>query len=205
MPSVRRSLATNRKGMKNVRILTGLAVILLLCVLAVGSQKESDRNSGAAEKGVIKVTLTLGGGPFGPVRERYHVGEGITVVVWMTNTAPEPVKVCSYHTLAQDRPVLLKEGRPLAYREELAKVLKRYDSGEGCQEVTYPPVMVELQPQKSTTVGWFVLSQEEGKSANIKWYEPLKAGRYQLSIRRSLGCCMGPGVESDALSFEVVL
>jgi len=183
-----------------MRILHELSAILMLCVFAVAGQKEAvPGRVGIENESRIKVSLTLAGGGLGPLR----AGQSIVADVWMTNSSDEPVKVCSYHTLAQDRPLLRKEEVLVAYRDEVERVLGQYDD-KGCCEITFPPVMVELRPHERTMVGWFVLSQREGVSGNIRWYEPLQAGRYRLSIRRSLYCWSGPRLESETLSFEVV-
>jgi hypothetical protein len=39
---------------------------------------------------------------------------------------------------------------------------------------------------------------------DMAWYDPLQAGKYELSIERCLSCCDGPMVESNKFSFEVV-
>jgi hypothetical protein len=38
----------------------------------------------------------------------------------------------------------------------------------------------------------------------LNWYDPLIPGVYELSIRRRIGCCDGPMIESNKISFEVV-
>ena len=39
---------------------------------------------------------------------------------------------------------------------------------------------------------------------DMAWYGTLRPGKYELTTRRRLGCCEGPLVESDKVSFEVV-
>jgi hypothetical protein len=183
-----------------MRLVVGLMTILLTGITVTSSQKCS-ANSLPGTHQTIKVTLTLGGGSFGPIRQGYSAMDNITIVVWMTNTAEVPVKVCASSTLRQDRPLLLRNGQQLEYRTEISEFLQK-NSADPC-EVVRVPEMIELPPNKPTMVGWLILSEGGQQTGNVKWYEPLEPGKYQLSLLRSFDCCNGQRVKSQTISFEV--
>jgi hypothetical protein len=181
------------------RLFVGLATILLTGIPAT-TRQESPKGMPSTNH-AIKVILTLGGGSSGPIKQSYSFADDILVDVWMTNTTDVPVKVCYSYTLAQDRPVLLRNGRQVEYRREISDLLGKI-SDEPC-EVVRVPVMIELAPNKATMVGWFILSEGGHQSGNVKWYEPLAPGKYELSLQRSFDCCNGPRAKSETISFEV--
>lgn len=183
-----------------VRVFVVLTTILLTGITFTHSQKGSAKSVPGTNH-TIKVTLTSGGGWFGPIKQSYSSMDDIPIVVWMTNTTDAPVKVCVSDTLAQDRPVLLRNRQQLEYRREISELLRKI-SDEPC-EVVRVPEMIELRPYKPTMVGWFILSEGRHQSGNVKWYEPLAPGKYQLSLQRSFDCCNGQRAKSETISFEV--
>src|SRR6266850_3978426 len=42
----------------------------------------------------IKITIATGGGPYGPAKDTFRVGESVPLVITMTNTSNQPVYVC---------------------------------------------------------------------------------------------------------------
>ena len=150
---------------------------------------------------LLKLTLTTGGGRFGPSQTSYRRGVGIPVIIWMTNTSENGVTVCDNHTLFQDRPILMKNGRKMTYRKELLDFIAKHSEGE-C-EVIRSPRLVELPPHIPTRVGWFFLVEGQHKTGNVEWYETLDPGQYQLSLMRSIECCDGERLKAEAISFEV--
>ncbi len=181
-----------------MRLFVGLTAILLTGI-TVHSQEGSAKSLPGTNQ-AIEVILTPGGGWFGPIKQGYSCVDDITIVVWMINNTDAPVKVCVSDTLAQDRPVLLKNGQQLEYRREISELLRK--PNDPC-EVVRVPVMIELPPNKRTMVGWFILSEGRHQSGNIKWYEPLAPGKYQLSLLRSFDCCNGQRTKSETINFEV--
>jgi hypothetical protein len=119
----------------------------------------------------------------------------------MTNTTENNVKVCDNHTLFQDRPILMKNGRKMSYQKELLDFIAKHSEGE-C-EVIRSPILVELPPHIPTMVGWFFLVEGQHKTGNVKWYETLDPGQYQLSLMRSTECCDGERLKAEAINFEV--
>ena len=182
-----------------VRLFVGLTTIVLTGIPVTTRQRESVKSM--LRTNPISVTLTLGGGWFGPIKQAYRSTDNIPIVVWMTNNTDGPVRVCDSETLVQDRPVLLRNGQQLDYRREISELLAKI-SDEPC-DVVRVPVMIELRPNKPTMVGWFILSEGGHHSGNVRWYEPLAPGKYELSLQRSFDCCNGQGAKSETISFEV--
>jgi hypothetical protein len=52
-------------------------------------------------------------------------------------------------------------------------------------------------------VDWFILAEGKTPMGDLAWYETLQPGKYELSTQRRLGCCEGPLVESNKITFEV--
>jgi hypothetical protein len=170
---------------------------------AVGSQQKSADRAIAAQQPAVKVTITTGGGLFGPVRDHYRVGQRIPVVITMTDTGSDPVPVCVSGTLYQDQPKLLKDGQPVPYMKAQREMLQTVNADKTCATLDLPePIM--LKPDEPTVVDWFVLAEGTMERGDLSWYEPLQVGKYELSIQRHTSCCDGPMVESNKISFEVV-
>jgi hypothetical protein len=168
-----------------------------------GSQQKSAESAMAAQQPAVKVTITTGGGLFGPVRDRYRVGQRIPVVITMTDTGSDPVPVCVSGTLYQDQPKLLKDGQPVPYMKAQREMLHAVYADQTCATLDLPePIM--LKPNEPTVVDWFVLAEGTTERGDLSWYEPLQVGKYELSIQRRFACCDGPMVESNKISFEVV-
>ncbi len=181
----------------------GIVLSVLLCAgLLLNRQPKSVASSRSlTRERPLRVTLTTGGWPFRPSKSSYSQGESIPVIVWMTNTSEESIKVCDNHTLFQHRPILLKNEKRMSYRKELSDFIANHSEGE-C-EVVRPPILIELPPHIPTMVGYFFLVDRQHKTGNEGWYENLEPGRYELSLMRSIGCCDGERLESDAISFAI--
>jgi hypothetical protein len=78
--------------------------------LSGAGQEKTVADAATATESVIKVTITTGGGLYGPVKSSYKVGEDIPVAISMTNTGSTPVTYCLSTSVFQNRPQL-KEGR----------------------------------------------------------------------------------------------
>jgi hypothetical protein len=178
----------------------------LLIVLAAGTPRAAQRPSGP--QGTLKMTITTGGGLFGPPKESYRAGQRIPVAISMTNSGDQPVYVCDTSTLYQDRPRLLKDGKPLPYEAVQEKMMESSLKDKTCKNIDedLDDFMDQrlLKPGETAVVDWFILTEGETAQGDMAWYGSLGPGRYELSTRRQLGCCEGRWVESDKIGFEVV-
>jgi hypothetical protein len=157
-------------------------------------------------QGKIKVTITTGGGLFGPVKDSYRVGHRVPVVISMTNNGSEPVQVCDSSTLYQDRPRLLKDGRLMSYEDVQNTMMRSSESQGTCEtldeDINLPESRL-IKPGETAVVDWFILAEGKTPMGDMAWYETLQPGKYELSTQRRLGCCEGPMVESNKITFEV--
>jgi hypothetical protein len=196
-----------------MRKLTKLTIgaAMVLCVLvAVSSrrgsfatQQQNDVSALTAQERAIKVSITTGGSLFGPPKSLYRVGQRVPVSITMTNVSDQPVQVCVSSTLYQDRPNLFRDGQAVPYLELQSQFVKSSQEDQTCVKVDLPEPVI-LQPKEARVVDWFILAEGKTIMGDLAWYEPLQAGKYELSIKRRLSCCDGPMVESNKISFEVV-
>jgi hypothetical protein len=192
---------------------TGLAMVVAFAVsvsagnsridLARSQQQGSEKALNDEGRAAIRVTIVTGGGLFGPAKDRYKVGEQVPVTFTMTNISTQPIYVCDSSTLYQDLPKLVKDGRVLPYLKWQSFQLADSKKNNTCQQEDIPePVM--LKPNESTVVDWFVLVDSTISTGALAWYDSLPPGKYELSIQRRFGCCDGPMVESNKISFEII-
>jgi hypothetical protein len=194
---------------KLIKLTIGAAMVL--CVLfAVSSrrssfatQQQNDVRALTAQEPAIKVSITTGGGLFGPPKTLYHVGQRVPVNITLTNTSDQTVEVCVSGTLYQDSPRLVKDGQPVPYLALQAQMEKADQKYKTCSEINVPETFV-LQPKEARVVDWFILAEGRTNMGDMPWYEPLQAGKYELTDQRRLSCCDGPMAESNKISFEVV-
>lgn len=162
-----------------------------------GQEKTGDGGATAPES-VIKVTITTGGGMYGPVKSSYKVGEEIPVSISIANTGSAPLKYCLSTSVFQNRPQLKRDGQLLPYVNNLTAGADKAEFIERC-EMSPSRQFYELQPKEPKVVDWLTLN-----SGAINWYGQLPAGHYELTLQRRLECCQGPMVESDKIAFEIV-
>ncbi len=88
------------------------------CVPSEAKQQSNSATSQITQinNNQIKITIATGGGLFGPTKDTYRVGQRVPVVITMTNTGSQPVYVSESASLYQDRPQLLKDGKPVDYQ-----------------------------------------------------------------------------------------
>jgi len=156
----------------------------------------------------IKLSITTGGGLFGPARNRFRVGEQIPVTITMTNTSSEPLNVCVSSTFFQDLPKVTKDGQLLPYMKWQSEELHRAQEDKACLNLSLPESIL-LKPNEPTVISWLILVNDAPLDAGglldpDGWYDPLPPGDYELSIQHRVGCCDGPMVESNKINFEVV-
>jgi hypothetical protein len=194
---------------KLIRLTIGTAMVL--CVLvAVSSRRgsfatpqQNDVHALAAQESAIKVSITTGGGLFGPPKTLYHVGQRVPVSITMTNTSDQTVEACVSETLYQDSPQLVRDGQPVPYLALQSQMEKADQKYKTCSEINVPETFI-LQPKEARVVDWFILAEGRTNMGDMPWYAPLQVGKYELIDRRRLSCCDGPMVESNKISFEVV-
>jgi len=184
-----------------------LSVVTLCCIsqAGLGRQDTQTRNDKFRElierQRAIEVSVSAGGGNFGPLRESFKVGEPISIVVFMMNKGAEITRVAIADPYYQNRPKLIKDGNVIPYRKEVVEILKWKDN-EGCGAGRI--VGAELRPNEKTEVDFLMVNEGQRVTGNIIWYDTLEPGKYELSIRRRFGCYKEPEAESDTIHFEVV-
>jgi hypothetical protein len=184
-----------------------LSVVTLCCIshAGLGQQDTQTRNDKFRElierQGAIEVSISAGGGNFGPVKEFFTVGEPISIVVFMMNKGAEITSVAIADPYYQNRPKLMKDGKAIPYRKEVVEVLK-WKENEVCGAGRI--VGAQLKPNEKTEVDFLLVNEGPRVTGNIIWYDTLEPGKYELSIRRRFGCYKEPEAESDPIHFEVV-
>ena len=189
-----------------------VAPLLILFLSGAGrgalraAPQDGASQSPGGQQGGLKVTIATGGGLFDPARASFRVGERIPVVISMTNQGREPVYLCDSSTLYQDRPQLLKDGRPLPYEDVQKTMMNTSEKDKTCdnldEDIDLPEQRL-LKPGETAVVDWFILTEGATIQGDMAWYGPLGPGKYELSTRRLMGCCEGTWVESDKITFEV--
>ena len=185
---------------------TSLLIVVLLVSIIWGlqprgtgaGQEEAGDTPAPASDGLIKVTIATGGGPYGPVKNKFKVGEEIPVVVSMANTGDEPAKYCLSTTLIQNRPQLERDGRPIPYLTNLPQQVENETATRKCENSAFRQ-FYKLQPKQQRIVDWITFGQR-----GILWYEPLPPGHYELVLLRRVECCQGPMMKSNKVVFDVV-
>ena len=184
------------------RMIVGIALILGVAIALIPSRSSNAAQQTTARSSPIQVRIMTGGGLFGPPMKRYRVGDRVPVTISMTNNSDQPVEICDSDTIYQDRPKLLKDGQVVPYLIGQTQILNTTQRDGTCFRLDVPEPII-LKPRESRVVDWFVLADGNDPMGDLTWYEPLAAGKYQLSIERRLGCCDGAMLPSDQISFEV--
>jgi hypothetical protein len=140
----------------------------------------------------VKIKMVPGGFQ-GKAVEPYQVRSKGYMRVVVTNDSDERSRVTVVDTYYQNRPQLFRDGRLLAYREEIRKLVRSKDL---YPEFVRVGSVVFLEPHTSRDLEELTLSD---------WYGPLEPGSYRL-INRHRFETGGPwSTESAELFFEVVL
>jgi hypothetical protein len=168
----------------------------------MNATQQSNGENGQTNGNQIKISIATGGGLYGPAKDSYRVGERIPVVITMTNKGSQPVYVCESGALYQDRPQLLKDGKPVPYLSFQQSSIEMADSDKTCEQDNLPQQIL-LQPNEPTVVDWFVVSKGATSFNDVAWYEPMQPGKYTLSDRRRLSCCDGPLIVTNTIQFVV--
>ena len=185
--------------MSKVFLIAALLGSLIVGFPRGGSGGGQEKPGGApAVEAAVKVTITTGGGLYGPVKSQYKVGEDVPVVISLTNTTDQPQKYCLSTAVFQNRPELKKDGQLVPYATDLLKVSETDEYIQRC-ETSASRQFYELHPKQTRVIDWFTLSR-----GGVNWYGNLSAGHYELILKRRVVCCQGPFVESDKISFDIV-
>ena len=187
--------------MRKLPLIALLLVAVVLCGLQPRGTRAGQEEAGAAapvSDGPVKVTIATGGGPYGPAKDKFKVGEEIPVVVTMTNTGDAPAKYCLSTTVIQNRPQLERDGQPLPYLTNLPQRVDNETATERCENSPFRR-FYELQPKQTRVVDWIEISRR-----NIDWYGSLPPGHYELVLQRRVECCKGRMLKSNKIAFEVV-
>jgi hypothetical protein len=158
----------------------------------------------ADQASAIHLTIATVGPMLGPPTDRYRVGEQVPITIGMTNTSSQPTYACVSSDLYQDLPKLTKNGRLVPYAKWQSDMLLTAQKDQTCQHEDLPETML-LKANEPTVVDFLVLVDDNQlPTGALSWYDPLTPGIYELSIQRRIGCCDGPMIESNEISFEVV-
>jgi hypothetical protein len=191
-----------------------IAALVLLTMLTGSAQtdrsncgpmnatQQSNGANGQINGNQIKISIATGGGLFGPAKDTYRVGDRVPVVITMTNTGSDPIYVCETGTLYQDRPQLIKDGKPVPYMSLQQATMKAAETDKTCDDDNLPQQIL-LRPNEPTVVDWFILSKGADSFNDVAWYEPLQPGKYTFSDQRRLSCCDGPLINSNTVEFVV--
>lgn len=187
--------------MGKMRLMALLTASILCCLQPSGSSAWQDK-TGAAEAPVnsssIKVTITTGGGLYGPVKSQFKIGEDIPITISMTNTTDQPAKYCISTSLFQNRPRLKRDGQLLPYSTNLPAQVEQEEAVQRCER-SAARQFHQLQPKQTRVVDWITISR-----MGMLWYEQLPVGHYELLVMRRVECCQGAWLESNKVTFDVV-
>jgi hypothetical protein len=129
------------------------------------------------------------------VQSNFKLGEPVYIGIVMTNTAPEPIRVCAFsNPYYQNRPQLTRDGRVVAYSENIKELVRQSDEGTLC-EFTRTPDIVDLKTNVPFRVPIIDLRE---------WYRPLSSGHYTLFVKHTFACCAdGLWNSTNVINFDV--
>ena len=169
-----------------------------------GPQQQVSENALTDQASGIQITIATVGPMLGPPTNSYKVGEQVPIAIGMTNTSSQPSYACLSSDLYQDLPRLKKNGQLLPYTKWQSDFLLEAQKDQTCQhyDVGEPMLLGKNEP---AVVDFLILVDDSRlPTGALYWYDPLTPGVYELSIQRRIGCCDGPMIESNKISFEVV-
>jgi hypothetical protein len=169
------------------------AAILLTCAAAGATQSPSAQVPCRQGPAPVKVELSAPAGPDARTLPptSYPTGGKVRVQTVMTNLSSEDMDFTLYDLYYQSRPLLVRDGEVVPYRKEVSELVEQKESNPRLTRIySYRA----LDPHKATRIEILELDD---------WYEPLKPGRYGLTVRYRFedGRC---APESSKFSFVVV-
>jgi hypothetical protein len=152
----------------------------------------------------ITVTINSVSPMLGPPQTHYRVGEQIPIAIELTNITNQPVYSCVSGDLYQDLPRLTKNGRLLPFTRWQTYIMRTVQRDQTCLHEDLPDSVL-LRPNEPAVVDSLIVVDDAAlPTGAVAWYDRLTPGTYELSVQRRFGCCDGPMVESNKISFDVV-
>jgi hypothetical protein len=154
-------------------------------------------------KPAVKVTIATVSPMLEGPTDTYRLGQQIPIAIKLTNTGSQPVYSCLSDDLYQDLPELRRNGQVVPYTNWQAYMVKWAEKNHTCQMYDLADETL-LRPNTATLVdSLMVVDDHSDPMGALAWYDELQPGKYELSVKRRLGCCDGPMVESNTIEFEV--
>jgi hypothetical protein len=167
-------------------------------------RQQTSESARSDQASVVRLSIATVGPMLGPPTNRFHVGEQLPITISMTNASTEPAYACVSGDLYQDLPKLTKNGQPVPYPKWQNDLLRNVRDDQICQKDDLPEKIL-LKPNEPTMIDFLVLVDDSrAPTGALSWYDPLTPGVYELTLQRRIGCCDGPTIESNKISFEVV-
>ncbi len=211
-PRAREVVVKNIKQRKGTKVIASL--ILVSLALSASAKKpapvttvkphQEDSQSAQNQNAPIRVTINSVSPMLGPIQTRYRVGEQIPINIQLTNISSQPVYSCVSGDVYQDLPRLTKNGRSLPYTSWQTYIMHTIRRDKTCMHEDLPDSVL-LKPNEPVVVDSLIVVDDASlPTGAVAWYDRLEPGTYELSVQRRFGCCDGPMVESNKISFDVV-
>jgi hypothetical protein len=156
------------------------------------------------ESSPIRVTINSVSPMLGPSQTHYHAGEQIPINIELTNVSKQPVYSCVSGDVYQDLPRLTKNGGLIPYTRWQTYIMQTVRRDQTCLHEDLPDSVL-LRPNEPIVVDSLIVVDDAAlPTGAVAWYDHLTPGTYELSVQRRFGCCDGPMVESNTISFDVV-
>ncbi len=184
-----------------MRNILALMIVVLLGVAASGQGgvkgTQLERQNAAIEQEQerqeqsIRVTFIPAAGSVLKPKQQFKVGEGVNLLVTMTNTGTEHVSVATTSQYFEHRLHLTKDGQAQPYSKKANDHLQVEGDSPS---IGVRVIETDLPPDQPTIVTVIHLSD---------WYAPLAPGKYELTMQHRLTKKWLPQ-GSDTVKFEIV-
>jgi hypothetical protein len=155
-----------------------LLCLVLITVVAANAYSQNAESNFA----VVISTVNKSGEQETTAMNKFKFGETVSVKVEITNLSDKVINVPQ--GIGFSRPVLFRDGRPVPYTKQVSDQFSKGDGGL-ISNMLFP------KPNQSQTE---ILDLND-------FYEPLKPGRYQLSLERRF--FKTGKIHSNAVTFEI--
>jgi hypothetical protein len=211
-PGAREVIVRNIKQAQRTKVIASF--ILISLALSTSAEQPArltantppPQNSAitTSQNGMIRVTIASVSPMLGPRQVRYRVGERIPITIELTNISNQPVYSCVSGDLYQDLPRLTRNGHLLPYMRWQTYIMRTVQKDQTCLHEDLPDSVL-LRPNEPIVVDSLIVVDDAAlPTGAVAWYDRLTPGTYELSVQRRFGCCDGPMVESNKISFDVV-